>query len=369
MKLRNEQKYQLHLRSTLMMILAGAISLWGLLALYRALAVSGNWEHFLVRQSLWMFIAWTLFFAVSRMKFSTIMCCALPGAAVGALALFLLPLCGTRINGMCGWYMVGDISIQPSEIFKIFYILSIIKMLYLEDLPQSLRQAAACSIIVLFAVLTAIQPDFGTMSVYLAGGLGAFYFSRVKLKYLGYMLTAAALTAVLTIALNPYMISRIKHFLFPALDPAGGAWHLRQFAIATARGEWFGVKGDMAIWSNSFLPLAHNDSIFAAMCEILGFCGGLILLLLYAGFFHQAFSLSAWQRNNLRCSVIDSTAAMIFFQTALHIAVNLNLLPPTGVTLPLISYGGSSLVGTMLMLAVIISAGNRDDSRLPALDK
>ena len=368
MKMRSEQRYQQQMRSTLLVLLAAAISLWGLLAIHRTLALTGNWEHFLLRQTIWAGVAWTLFFAVSKIKFDSLMRGAYPGAIVGALSLVLLPLLGSRINGMCGWYTFCGLTIQPSEIFKVFYLLAIIKLLYDKKIPEAMRVFSCVGIIAVFALLLFIQPDFGTMTVYLAGGLGTLYFSKVKFKYIAVMLGLAALTALLAIALNGYMAARIRHFINPELDPGGGAWHLRQFAIAAARGEWFGVKADMAVWSNSFLPLAHNDSIFAALCEILGFCGGMILLLLYAGFFHQAFSLSAWQRNNMRRSVIDSLTAMILFQTLLHIAVNLNLLPPTGITLPLVSYGGSSLTGTMLMIAVIISAGNRKSSPLPALE-
>ena len=358
---RHEQRSQLQLRATLLVTLSALITLWGLLAIYRTLALSGGWESFLARQSLWALAAWTSFFIVSRIRFEKLMQFALILAGIGALALLLLPLAGVRINGMNGWYHFKFITVQPSELTKAFYILGLIKILHLKNLPQLARFGAALAVIMAFAVLLIIQPDLGTAAIYLAGGFGALYFGRVKLKYLLLTAAAALFSATAAIAVHPYMINRLKHFLMPTLSPTGGGWHLRQFAIAVARGEWFGVKGDMAVWSNSFLPLAHNDSVFAAQCEILGFCGGFILLMLFAGFFHQAFTLGAWRRNHLRRSVIDAMTFMIFAQTMLHIGVNLNLLPPTGVTLPLISYGGSSLVGTMLMLGIIISAARKDN--------
>ena len=113
----------------------------------------------------------------------------------------------------------------------------------------------------------------------------------------------------------------------------------------------------MAVWSNSFLPLSHNDSVFAGMCEMLGFCGSLVLLMLYAAWFYNMYSLSCWRHDPQRRMIIDSIACMLMIQTFLHIFVNLGLLPPTGITLILVSYGGSSAAGTMIMLAIIMIAG------------
>ena len=227
----------------------------------------------------------------------------------------------------------------------------------MKNLSSLQRFTAALMLIGGFAVLLMLQPDFGTMAVYLAGGAGALYFCRVKSRYLLLTAAVAVFICVVVIMMHDYMLERIINFINPALDPTGGSWHGRQFCIAVARGEWFGVKNEMAVWSNSFLPLAHNDSIFAGMCEMLGFCGSLLLLLLYAAWFWQMFALSSWRRDTVRCNLIDSMACMLLMQTLLHILVNLHLLPPTGVTLPLVSYGGSSLVGTMIMLALINAAG------------
>lgn len=357
MSKRNEQSQAINLHSLLTGVLATVITLWGLTGIYRTLAMQNNWSYFLLRQSLWAAAAWLIFAVTVRIKFSTLMRWSPAVAVLGALSLLLLPFCGTQVNGMYGWYTIGLFTIQPSEIFKIFYILAIARVFYTPDIPEKMRFPAALAIILCAAMLLLIQPDLGTMSVYIAGGLGALYFCNAKLKHLLLSIGVGIFAAAAAILLHPYMRARLFNFFNPDFDPTGGSWHLHQFAIAVSRGEWFGVKGDMAVWSNSFLPLAHNDSIFAAMCEILGFCGGIVLLGLYACLFYQLFAISSWRRDKLRRSVIDSAACLLLCQCIIHIAVNLNLLPPTGITLPLISYGGSSLVGTMLTLAVIISAG------------
>ena len=360
MSKRFEQQNRIFYSSVMVSILAAAISVWGLLAVYRTLALNGKWAHFLWKQSLWMLSAWVIFFLLIKLRFDKLMRWSFIIAGVGACAMLLLPLCGTRVNGMHGWYSLGALTIQPSEILKGFYILALVKLLNLPQLKLLPRFAAALTVIAGFMVLLLVQPDFGTMTVYAAGGVGALYFCRVKIKYMIITALAAIPTALGAIIMHPYMRQRLINFFDPSLDPGGGSWHLRQFCTAIARGEWFGVKGDMAVWSNSFLPLSHNDSIFAGMCEMLGFAGALILLLLYAAWFYQMYSLGYWRHDPLRRMVIDSMASMIMLQCFIHIMVNLGMIPPTGITLPLVSYGGSSAVGTMIMTAIIITAGRQE---------
>ncbi len=356
-----EQLNQLKFRSLLITVLAALISLWGLLAVYRTQALNQTWDFFLMRQCGWMLIAWSLFFLLRRLKFEIWLKAALPLAGIGALSLLLLPFFGLKVNGMNGWYQFGSVTIQPSEIVKAFYILALIKVLNMKNIPEYLRVFSAYGIIGCFLLLIIIQPDLGTVAVYAAGGIGALYFSRVKLRYIFAPVLAAVPAALVVIMSHGYMRRRILHFLDPGLDPTGGGWHLRQFATAVARGEWVGVKGDMAVWSNSFLPLSYNDSVFAGLCEMLGFVGGIVLLMFFLAWFWQMFMLGFWRRENVRRSFIDSASFMLLAQVLLHVGVNLGLLPTTGITLVLVSYGGSSCIGTMMMLGILLAAGRKDE--------
>ena len=229
---RNEQQHQLMLRSLLLIILAGGITLSGLLGVYRTLALTGEWQDFLLRQSLWALTAWSIFFIMLRVKFNWLIQWALPLAGVGALALLFLQIAGTTLNGMTGWYQIGSITIQPSEIIKVFYILALVVILHRQSLSETARFLLAAAVIGVFALLLLIQPDFGTMSVYLISGVGAMFFCGVKWRYL---LGTAALSltgAALTLLHYDYMRYRLINFFDPSLDPTGGSWHLRQFAIA-----------------------------------------------------------------------------------------------------------------------------------------
>ena len=357
MSKRSEQQNHILYNSLMIIVLAAAISVWGMLAIYRTLALTNSWEHFLGRQSLWMLAAWVIFFLVKNLNFEKLMRITPVVATAGAAALLLLPFCGMKVNGMSGWYALGPLTLQPSEILKGFYVVVLVKIMTSARLSPPARFLAALAVIGGFMFLLLMQPDFGTMCVYAVGGIATLYFCRAKVKYLAMTALAAVPAALAAILLHPYMRNRLINFFDPSLDPGGGSWHLRQFTTAVARGEWFGVKGDMAVWSNSFLPLSHNDSVFAGMCEMLGFCGSLVLLLLYAAWFYNMYSLSSWRHDPQRRMIIDSIACMLMMQTFLHIFVNLGLLPPTGITLILVSYGGSSAVGTMIMLAIIIIAG------------
>lgn len=340
---------------------AGMLTLWGILAIYRTQMLMERSPYFLLRQVIWAAAAWGIFGLFLQIKFKTLCRMAFFAAASGIVLLAALPLFGLRINGMRGWYELGFFTLQPSEIFKAFYLLYLVQVLHMRNLPAWGRLFAASGGIGCFVLLLLMQPDFGTMIVYLAGGFAALYFSGVKMRILWLFPAAAIPAAVTAVALHSYMRSRILHFLQPELDPTGGSWHLRQFAIAIARGEFSGVKDSMAVWSNSFLPLAHNDSIFAALCEMQGLAGGVLILLLYIWLFYNLTQLAQLQISPLRRSLIDSINAMLIIQTLLHILVNTGSIPPTGITLPLISYGGSSLLGTMLLLGTAMNAAQTQE--------
>ena len=360
-----ERKAMLTDRSLLLLLLAVLIQLWGLGAVYGTLAPSGRWEHFLVRQALWAAVSFIALLALWRVPFRVLLRHA-PAAGGASLALLLLlPWLGTRVNGMAGWYECLRLTVQPSELVKGFFLLFLTWVLTRTAGRAEGRSLWAALVIAAYCFLILLQPDWGTAFVYALGGLGALYFGRASRRFLGLFAAVGALGMAAAAAAHPYMLRRIAVFLNPAFDPGGAGWHQHQFAIAAARGEWCGVKGEMAAWSAGFLPLSHNDSIYAAMTEMLGVLGAGLLLFLFAVWFRQWFRLAENCRAPERKLCIEASAAMVLMQTLLHIFVNLALVPPTGITLPLVSYGGSSMLGTMLMLAISLSAAREELLTLP----
>lgn len=272
------------------------------------------------------------------------------------LPLLILPLAGVRVNGMCGWFRIGAFSFQPTEPAKGIFLLCVVLMLT-SLRSENLRFLGALAVAAIWLIPIFLQPDFGTSAIYLAGFAAACFLAGVRWRNLLIFGAGGAASAALFIWSHPYAWRRITGLFQPELDPFGSGWHIRQFEFAIARGRFFGEKLGHAVWSNAYLPLSYNDSAFATMAETLGFLGTLPV---YFGFALLIASLVVLaNRYDLESDArlyILSAAALLGIQSLVHISVNLCLLPPTGLTLPLISYGGSSLIGCCLMLGIALSA-------------
>jgi cell division protein FtsW len=272
-------------------------------------------------------------------------------SSVSLLALLILPLCGTRINGMCGWFRFGSISLQPSEISKGFFLLGLVFVLkHFTQERSRFFMGLAYTLLWVGAIL--MQPDFGTAFIYLSAFAFLIFVAGISWKWIAGTLLLGAGTAFMFIKFHPYAQKRLEAFLNPA-----SSWHMQQLELASARGGWFGSKLGHALWSNAYVPLPYNDSAFATLTETIGFAGALLVLVLFTVLL-AALSTAALQRtlpDHARLFAVGCTI-IIGVQTLLHTGVNLNLLPPTGLTLPLISFGGSSLVGCGILLGLALSA-------------
>jgi cell division protein FtsW len=158
-----------------------------------------------------------------------------------------------------------------------------------------------------------------------------------------------------------YLLSRITGFLDPGADPFGSGWHILQFNYAVARGGLFGSGWGNCLWANSYLPLSYSDSSFAALAEALGFIGSAPVIVGFGLLAWFAFRISAVSHDPFKKLFISSMMFMIVIQALMHISVNTGMMPPTGITLPLFSYGGSSLLSTMIAAGMIISAAESPD--------
>lgn len=329
--------------------LAFLIILWGLLTI-TASQSGGPQPLFLAGKQLCFAIpGGILMILAARLPFEKHCQWRLFYAMPALLLLLLLPLAGVRVNGMQGWYSIGGLFLQPSELGKGIWLL-MIACAGMRWKPMTLWSLA-------WIIPILCQPDLGTAAVYVAGLLVLWYSGGGKLKTVAAVL-AAGLTAVgIYIFSNAYAWKRLTAFWDPESDPEGGGWHIRQFQMAIAHGRWTGAKLGQTFWSNEYLPLAYNDSAYATMAETLGFSGCtaamIMYIILYILLLHHA--LRPELEKTARMYLIGASS-ILAVQTLLHAGVNVGLLPPTGLTLPLISYGGSSLIGTLLMLGIAVSA-------------
>ena len=338
----------------------GAALLLGVTGVLTISSGSGGWrggDMLFFKQVLFLCFGFIVMTAAAALPFAFWRRAALPLGIAGMAWLWLLPFFGMRINGMCGWMDCGGFFLQPSEIMKapFLLVLTVIAVRRPMGSPRGFFESLGWTLLWVIPIL--IQPDFGTAAIYCALFAVLYFVAGGGLRYLALLLCSGVATAAAFVWRHPYAWRRIGAFIDPAGDPLGGSWHARQFELAIARGHFFGSKLGGAVWSGNYLPYAYNDSAFATLLETLGLAGGLIVVTLLT-----LFAVSMW-RLAVRADADDKrvfiTGAMllIVIQSMVHIGVNLCLLPTTGLTMPFISYGGSSLTCCFWLAGIALSAG------------
>ncbi|MCP3966129.1 MAG: FtsW/RodA/SpoVE family cell cycle protein [Lentisphaerae bacterium] len=333
------------------------LGLWGCMAIYCSDVLGKSPLHYAGRQLLWLTIGMALMFVAQRIPFGFYRDNALWLGGIAYLTLIAVLLFGTRINGMRGWFSISGVYIQPSEFAKPLFILVMCKI-------GCMRKKSFKTFLLLGLIAAAwlapimLQPDIGTAIVFLSGFIVVYWLLGGKAWHLLLVFLAAIPTGAIILWRCHYIMDRFTGFLNPELDPMGNGWHVRQFQFALARGGMFGVKMDKAAWANSYLPLAHSDSVFATIAEVLGFAGTIPVILLIIGITFIVFKISIKAGNRFRQVYIMGMLSVFAIQALIHISVNVALLPPTGLTLPLLSYGGSSMLSTFIGFGIIFSAAS-----------
>lgn len=327
------------------------LSFFGLLTILSSQSEAHAPYYLFLRQLLSFGTAVGLMFLCSTIPFAFFRRNGLLLAGISFLAVLGLPFLGSRINGMCGWFRYGDFSLQPTEIAKAFFLLGLVVILK-HSAKESYRFFAGLGYTLCWIGAIVIQPDFGTSFIYFSLFLTLIFITGIRWRWLIGCALLAAGGAAAFIHLHPYAGKRLTAFLNPA-----SSWHLQQLELASARGGWFGSKIGQALWSNAYVPLPYNDSAYATLTETIGFAGALLVLVLFAVLLGALSCIAMQKEVPPAARLFTAGCAMIIgIQTLLHIGVNLSLLPPTGLTLPLISYGGSSLVGCGILLGIALSA-------------
>lgn len=358
---RKSRKMPLFGPETLALLMTFLIGGWGLLTIVSSQSHAS--EPFLLagKQLMFLILGLAVMWGASKVPFRFYCRNAwiLMLAAFGLL--LLLPLFGVRVNGMCGWFRLGGFHFQPTEPAKGIYLLTLV-IAFSKLRSDNLRFWGGALLTLVWLLPILLQPDFGTAAIYLAVFASLYFLSGGSWRNLLLLAAGGVGTAALFVWRHPYAWRRITGLFNPDLDPLGSGWHIRQFELAIARGGWFGAKLGGAVWSNAYLPLAYNDSAYATMAETLGWCGVLpvwiCFTVLIASLLLLAFRFGLAREARL---YLLGAAALVGIQTLVHISVNLCLLPTTGLTLPLISYGGSSLFGCCLLLGIALSAANETE--------
>ena len=281
-------------------------------------------------------------------------------SAFAMLVLVLLPGVGVEVNGASRWINVGLFNVQVSELAKLFFIIYLAS--YLARHGEEVRTQISgflkpIGLLVIAAVLLLLEPDFGATVVLAAIVMGMIFMAGVKLFQFGGVLGLGALLMAGMAVSSPYRMKRLTTFIDPWADPFDSGFQLTQSLIAIGRGEWFGVGLGASIQKLFYLPEAHTDFVFAVLAEELGLLGVCTIIVLYAVLVWRAFVIAAQavKAENFFASYLAYGIGIWFgLQSFINIGVNMGLLPTKGLTLPLMSYGGSSMVVMCAAIALLL---------------
>ncbi|VAW84224.1 Cell division protein FtsW [hydrothermal vent metagenome] len=321
----------------------------------------GSPFHYLQRQSILIFIGLVvaaLFFMVSLEhweRFSPLL------LVIGfiLLILVLIPGIGHEVNGSRRWLSLGFTNFQASELVKLLVIIFLAG--YLVRRIDEVRHTMGGFIkpLVIFALLGALlmaEPDFGSTVVILGTALGMLFLAGVPLSRLIILFSIVAGLLAVLVVVEPYRMARMTSFMDPWADPFGNGFQLTQALIAFGRGEWFGVGLGESIQKLFYLPEAHTDFIFSVLSEELGFVGGAFVILLFGLLVWRAFrigNLALLNGQPFGGYLAFGIGIWVGVQAFINIGVNMGVLPTKGLTLPLMSYGGSSIVVMCMAMALL----------------
>lgn len=284
---------------------------------------------------------------------------------LAAVILFLMTaLAGSESHGAKSWMMIGPFSFQPSELIKILFILTLAGF-YTNDCvtperanrlkrfynTKNGRNAAACAVTYLFLLFLVLQRDWGTAVLFFALYIAflAVYGGDKRFLLLNFCLAAGGGTlGVLTMS---HIQTRIETWLHPFADASGKGYQITQSLFAIGEGGFSG-RG-IGAGSPYYIPEVHTDFIFSAICEEMGILGGMAVIMLYFVLVYRAFKISLSTTNEFNKAVAMGIAVMLGVQTFIIIGGVIKLIPLTGITLPFVSYGGSSMVTTFLALGIL----------------
>lgn len=278
------------------------------------------------------------------------------------LLLVLIPSLGVKRGGARSWIEIGSISIQPSEVMKLCMILLLAKMLTLDNIISEFKLFSMLFIIILFTFgIIMLQPDFGTGIVIVLSSFILLFLCGFKMRYFVILLIIGVLGILLLIISAPYRLERIFAFLDPFQDPLGSGFQAIQSIYAIAPSGMFGLGFGKSIQKHFFLPEPQNDFIFAIISEELGLFGGVIIVTLFMLLILRIIHISRIVEESYYKYLALGFASVIFVQVFINIGVVIGLLPITGITLPLISYGGTSLVITLSMIGITLNVSRYGD--------
>ncbi len=280
--------------------------------------------------------------------------------ALALLVLVLLPGIGTSVNGSTRWLRLGFMNVQVSEPARLCMMIYLAG--YLVRRNRSLREEFTGflrpMILLTFAcLLLLVEPDFGATIVLLATSLAMLFVAGARIRDFALFFVGAVIAMALLAIASPYRMKRLTGFLDPWADPLDSGFQLIQSLIAIGRGEWFGVGLGSSVQKLFYLPEAHTDFVFAVFAEEFGLVGCVVLISLFLALLWRIILVARHAANVERffeAYLAVGIGTWLGFQAFINIGVNMGLLPTKGLTLPLISYGRSSLIVALISIGLLL---------------
>jgi rod shape determining protein RodA len=328
--------------------------------------VANNPHYYVIRQAIYAVVGVALMLAVARVDYSRFRELRVGIYSVMIALIVLVLMLGEATRGSRRWIDLPFFTFQPSELGKVLLIVALAA--FAIDTARRISPVRRTARLLLLgtvpAVLVFLQPDLGTGAVYVIVTLAVMFIAGVRWTHFAGLaaIAASAVAIVLVIApaagvtiLQPYQEERLTAFLDPSEDPADSSYQINQALIAVGSGGKTGRGDDATQTQQDFLPERHTDFIFAAVGERFGFVGAAFLLCLYALLIWRALRILTLSKNLYGSMIAGGIAAMFMAHVFVNVGMNVGIMPITGIPLPLMSFGGSSVVVTFLAIGLLQS--------------
>ena len=345
------------------------ITMFGIVNIYLAKKASTGGMLFPIKQSIFFIGAILLLYFVLAIDYSIIKAFTPIFYWTSIALLVLVLIIGSTINGAQGWIRLGPLSFQPAELAKIATVMMMGKQL--EDMDGEINNLKNFLVLAFYAIIPAglivIQPDMGMTMVLFFMVLGVFFIggldNRIILGGLGALILGIVLVWNSGL-IQDYQKRRITSFQNPEADSSDSGYHLRQSLIAVGSGGFFGSLNSLANdgtggYSSQYVPEIQTDFIFTQVCEQWGTFGAICLLTLYGILISRMINIARDSKDIFGRIIATGMVAYFLFAIWQNIGMTIGLMPITGITLPLVSYGGSSLLTTILSLGLVLNIGMR----------
>lgn len=341
------------------------ISILGIIMVYSSSSIWASYKFndpykYLKMQSLFLIIGLIIMIVVSKIDYTYYLkkTNIILGVCFLLLILVLIPGIGSVRNGSRSWFGIGSLGIQPSEFAKIALIIFTSKYLIRNEKElKNIKKGVFPILLILISIfgLIMLQPDFGTGSIIVITIVMMLFISGVNLRFFVKIGLLGLVGAVSLIIIAPYRLKRIVSFLNPWSDPLGSGFQIIQSLYAIGPGGLLGLGFGNSIQKHFYLPEPQTDFIFSIISEELGFMGVIIVSSLFIIIIYRSIQIALKSEDLFAKYLVFGITFQLAFQTILNLMVVVGLIPVTGVTLPFLSYGGSSLLITLFSMGIILN--------------